>query len=158
MATDLYADKIELQELLFKYAYSIDVGTSEEYFVDLFTEDALLLSPHSGRHEGVEQLKEFYRNSDVKRPQVQIRHCISNVIVDLDGDDAKIRAHFIETSTNNRPAFEGDPQKAEILFTGGYDIRAVKRDGKWLIQRRLVHIDHRHLGDGKPNDDAVFFS
>ena len=60
-------DRIAVQDLLVKYAYAIDVECTEQEFLDLFTEDAVMVSPLSGRHEGIAGVKKFRDRHEITR-------------------------------------------------------------------------------------------
>lgn len=136
-------DKLALQELMNRYAYGIDVDCTEQEWLDLFTEDAVMTSPFSGVHEGVEGVKKFRERFLPRRGKTQVRHFITNFLVDGDGDRAKLRAYFIEYKTELTPV---PPNRTtEFLFCGSYDCDCVRIGGKWRLKKRVVRIDDRSL-------------
>ena len=65
-------NRFAIEGLMARYAYAIDVDCTEEEFLDLFTEDAQMLSPYSGVHEGVEGVKLFRSKFVPRRGKLQI--------------------------------------------------------------------------------------
>ena len=135
-------DRNSIQDLLIHYAYAIDIGSTEEEFLDLFTEDAIMTSPVSGVHEGVEGVKKFRDRHVATRGKVLIRHFITNFIVDGDGGRATLKAYFFEFKTQLELIPPQTERKTEFLFCGNYDCVAIKAKGKWKLQRRTVYVDH----------------
>jgi ketosteroid isomerase-like protein len=152
------ADRIELQDLLTRYAHALDTAVDEDDFVDLFTKDAVLLSPVSGRHEGVEGVRQFFRKTKALRADVQIRHMITNCLVEVSDDTASVKAYLLSvwTPRNAAPPYLRPP-RTEISDCAEYSIKARREDGRWRICWRAVHPDDRHVGDGLQNDTAEFF-
>jgi hypothetical protein len=134
-------DRFEIQDLMNRYAYGIDVDCTEEEFLDLFTEDAQMISPYSGVHEGVEGVKLFRSKFVPRRGKLQIRHVITNFLIDGDGDVAHLKAYFLEFKTQLElpPNTE---RKTEFFFGGSYDCDIRRVGGKWKMKRRTVFIDH----------------
>lgn len=142
-------DVLELQELVWNYAYCIDVGVSEEYFIDLFTEDALLLSPVTGRYDGADGVRKFYRNSAEMKKSRQVRHVITNPRIEVAGDVAKIRAYLVGVTTKKAGAGEasGLSGSTGAPHTGEYAIVARRVAGRWRMHRRVVCLDALYVGD-----------
>ena len=134
-------DRIALQDLMTKYAYYVDVECSENEFLDLFTEDAIIDSPMAGRYEGVEGVKRFRLERILaKREKIQMRHVITNFLIEGDGNQATIKAYL----SNSRTQLEVPPgvePKVEFLYTGSYGCTARKIGGKWKLAHRTGYID-----------------
>ena len=133
-------DRIAVQDLLVKYAYAIDVECTEQEFLDLFTEDAVMVSPLSGRHEGIAGVKKFRDRHEITRGKLLIRHIITNFLVDGEGDRATLKAYFFEFKTQ-LDVPKGPARKTQFLFSGSYDCLARKVAGKWKLQSRIVSVD-----------------
>jgi ketosteroid isomerase-like protein len=132
-------DRLAVEDLMVRYAYGIDVDCTEAQWLSLFTEDAVMISPLSGHHEGVEGMKKFRERFIPRRGKTQIRHIITNVMVDGEGDTATYKAYFFEFKTE----ISASAPKTEFLFAGSYDCTMVKRGKDWKIKRRRVYIDDR---------------
>ena len=134
-------DRMAVQDLMVRYAYGIDVECSEEEWLDLFTENAVMTSPFSGVHEGVEGVKAFRAKFLPRRGKTQIRHVITNFLIDGDGDRATLKAYFIELKTQLELSPSDPKPKTEFYFAGSYDCIARKINGRWKLERRTVNID-----------------
>ena len=130
-------DRLAVQDLMVRYARGIDVDCTEEEWVDLFTENAVMTSPYSGVHEGVEGVKQFRNRFVPRRGQIQIRHVITNFLIDGEGDRATLKAYFTELKTDLQAA----KPKTELFFAGSYDCVARKIGGKWKLEHRAVNVD-----------------
>lgn len=135
------ADRLELEELMHRYAWAMDIEHTEEEFLELFTPDAVLKSPISGYHEGTEGLKKFALNARTLGKDVLMRHFITNFIAEGTPEKARIRAYFILMKTPRQPERPRPNRETEFVFAGGYDCEAVKVDGKWRLKRRIVTVD-----------------
>ncbi len=134
-------DRLAVQDLMVRYAYCIDVDCTEEEWLDLFTEDAVMTSPLGGSHVGVEGFKQFRGKFLARRGKTQIRHVITNMLVDGAGGEATLKAYFMELKTPlERTSSETKP-KTIFNFAGSYDCTARKVKGKWKLDRGTVYLD-----------------
>ena len=136
-------DRIAVQDLMVRYAYVLDMEGNEDSFLALFTEDATLESPVSGIHTGAEGARQFLKKANARRSQTQIRHIITNFMIDGEGDRATIKAYFIETMTQLQVIYPKSECSTEFLYAGYYDCVARKIGGQWKLQRRIVNVDAR---------------
>ncbi|OHV32243.1 MULTISPECIES: nuclear transport factor 2 family protein [Pseudofrankia] len=122
------SDKIEIHELLARYARSCDLR-DWELFRTLFTEDAFLdyrsVTSAVGSRDEVAAWLEANLS---KTPMTQ--HFISNVEIDLDGDRAKVLAMFY-----NPMQLPGMP---EMSYCGGYYHHDMVRTLQGWKSERLV--------------------
>ena len=130
-------DRLAVQDLMVRYAYGIDVGCTEEEWLDLFTDNAVMTSPYSGVHEGVEGVKQFRNKFITRRGKILIRHVITNLLIDGEGDHASIKGYYTELKTDLQAA----KPKTELFFAGSYECIARKIGGKWKLERRAVYVD-----------------
>jgi hypothetical protein len=124
-------DRNEITALVDQLGRALDEGRFDD-FRAIYTVDATAKTP-GGRADGVEALiAQASRNhSDDKR----IQHFISNVMIDLRGDTAEVRANLIATFT---PAASAEPRTApEPQFTLGevYRFDAVRTAEGWRLSR-----------------------
>lgn len=85
------ADRTELADLVARHSLWIDEGRFDE--ADrLFTEDVVVTSPR-GKVHGIEALIELVRSGH--DTYASTLHSKSNLIIDVDGDTATVRAHEI---------------------------------------------------------------
>ncbi|WP_433193340.1 nuclear transport factor 2 family protein [Nocardia sp. CA-107356] len=124
-------DRNEITTLVDRLGRALDEGRFED-FRTIYTADATAKTP-GGRADGVDALiAQASRNhSDDKR----VQHFISNVMIDLRGDTAEVRANLIATFT---PAVTAEPRTApEPQFTLGeiYRFDAVRTTEGWRLSR-----------------------
>jgi 3-phenylpropionate/cinnamic acid dioxygenase small subunit len=122
------ADKIEIQELLYRYARSVDTK-DWPLLTSVFTEDAHLdYSSVGGPSAGREEVVGWLAQSLTQLPLAQ--HFISNIEIDLDGDRAKVRAMF--HNPMQLPGVEG------MSACGGLYHHEVVRTSEGWKSERLV--------------------
>lgn len=134
-------DRIELHELMARYANAVDVDGREEDLQEIFTANALLDSLMSGKFAGAEGLRQFGKVVAGLRKGRIGRHLITNVRVHGDSSRAQIKAYFIHISTPSRE--KGGERSTEVTNAGCYDCTAVKLDGRWWLERRTVSVDSK---------------
>lgn len=134
-------DRQAVQDLLVRYAYALDVDCTEDEFLAIFTDDAILDGPVTGHSQGQEGLRAFIRLAFERRGRIQLRHVISNFLVTGDDREARVRAYFVEYMTERTPPSPKPGPTCEFLFTGSYDCLARKVGGEWKLARRTVHVD-----------------
>jgi hypothetical protein len=137
----LVEDKIAIQELMARYIRAVDVDCTEEQFFDLFTVDAVMSSPVTGDNVGREGLRSFRNAFLERRGKLQLRHMITNQIIEGEGDLARLEAYFLIVQT--RVDVPVDERKTEIRFCGTYECELRRQAGVWKIHRRHVEIDSR---------------
>jgi len=91
-----------VNELFIRYATSLD-HCDVEAVVDCFAPDGWLDSPVLGRFEGAAGIREFaQRTARLKQEQgAQFRHVVSNLRVDVEGDDAKAWCYLLDFVTRD---------------------------------------------------------
>ena len=92
MSPDDLADKLEIHELLYRYARAVDTG-DRDLLRGVFVADAVLdYSDVGGPDAGRDEVVHWLVTSLSLLPMAQ--HLITNIEVDLDGDRATVRALF----------------------------------------------------------------
>lgn len=140
MARPSVEDQLAVQELFARYLWSIDTGDVEA-LVSCFTPDAVLESPAIGAFAGIDQVRKFAeRFAAYHQRGSQLRHVMSNLIVETDTNDATARCYLLVYLTRDG--------KSGLLGPGRYDCALRREGGTWRFARRLVVMDHDYdLGD-----------
>ena len=133
-------DRLAINDLFVRYTNALDRGDVET-IVDCFTPDGALDSPAVGRHSGHAAIRAFAeRFARFHERGAQLRHVISNLMVEIDGDHARATCYLLNVLTRNG--------KSELLAPGRYECDLVKSGGAWRFQRRVVILDHDITLDG----------
>ena len=128
-------DRIELQDLLARYAWALDTGHVDA-LVACFTPDAVVIEEVFEQpdrwegHESIRRLAEHYRTA----PGFPGRqHHVSQVLVEGDAARCAIRSYVFVTECRGEPPYV-------TRFAGYYEDRAVKRRGEWLFEERIIRL------------------
>jgi uncharacterized protein (TIGR02246 family) len=133
-------DRQMISDLFVRYTTALDAGDVET-IVGCFTEDGALESPAVGVYAGRQGIREFAeRFARFHERGSQLRHFISNLAVQLEGDEARATCYLLTVITRNG--------KTELMPPGRYDCRLEKIDGQWLFRHRLVVLDGEVKLDG----------
>ena len=125
------ADRLAIQEILYRYSHCIDRGRWEE-LPALFTEDCCLdLSQVLGRYEGSAGIRQF--TETLRSVGIFMRHFVSNIVVEGDSERAHASAYVI--------AITGPAGSTPRQTTGFYEDELRKQDGRWLLHRRQLTLD-----------------
>jgi hypothetical protein len=135
------ADRVEIQDLQARYMFALDWQDADAYAAT-FTEDGVL-DWAGGVVHGREAIRKEVQNMRAmfaKREQgdapvrpARLRHFITNVVLDFDGDRATGRAYWLELNNDNRPRYP---------YVGGYgtyEDELHKVNGRWLFSRRKIY-------------------
>ncbi|MCS6924338.1 MAG: nuclear transport factor 2 family protein [Candidatus Binatia bacterium] len=128
----LFEEKFAIQELIARYNHAIDFGNYEAW-VECFTEDGVF-EGSAGRFAGRAELQKFTEQFNTMRTNLpNVRHCVMNTVTEVEGDTA-VSSSYLQLVTTGK---EG----TKIVFTGRYDDKLVKVDGKWRFKERKVTRD-----------------
>ncbi|MGH3240563.1 MAG: nuclear transport factor 2 family protein [Spirillospora sp.] len=120
------ADRAELTDMVARHSLWIDEGRYDE--TDrLFTEDAVVTSPRGEAH-GIEELIELVRSGH--DAYVRTLHCKSNLVIDVDGETASVRAHDIAVFVID--------DTTEAVAAGFHTYRARRTENGWRFDRLVV--------------------
>jgi uncharacterized protein (TIGR02246 family) len=122
------SDLAEIHQLYAAYCHFADNGDGDR-FSSCFTADARLLTG-TGERVGRTSIAEF--GVDIPKMLPGIRHLVSNVYVDGDGDEASGSAYVIVMATESGP---------KMLLTGKYLDKLQHVDGRWLFSERVMTAD-----------------
>jgi uncharacterized protein (TIGR02246 family) len=126
-------DRQMINDLFVRYTTALDAGDVPT-IVGCFTEDGALESPAVGVYSGRQGIREFAeRFARFRERGSQLRHFITNLAVQVDGDAARATCYLLNVITRNG--------KTELMPPGRYDCRLAKVEGKWLFRHRLVVLD-----------------
>jgi 3-phenylpropionate/cinnamic acid dioxygenase small subunit len=124
------ADKLEIHELLARYARGVDTKDWALYR-SVFTPDATIDYSSAGAIAGTrDEVAAWLEAGFVDIPMTQ--HFISNVEIELDGDRAKVRAMFYNPMQL--------PGMSDLSYCGGYyDHDLVRTADGWKSERLVEH-------------------
>jgi len=126
-------DRIRINDLFVRYTTALDAGDVET-IVGCFTEDGALESPAVGIYAGRQGIREFAeRFARFRANGSQLRHFISNLAVQVDGDTARATCYLLNVITQGG--------RTELMAPGRYDCQLAKVHGEWLFKHRLVVLD-----------------
>jgi ketosteroid isomerase-like protein len=144
--TQQLADRIAIEDMIVRYYAHLGQGDPSA-FGDYYTEDAVF-DVNGVVLTGREEIEGIYGGPDEAEAGAQpareaeaeaesgVSHMLlSNPVIDIEGDTAT--ASFIWTQIRN-PDIKGPP---EFVEQGREYDRLVKRDGRWLIEKRAVIAD-----------------
>ena len=130
------SDRLEIREVLTRYCYAVDDRDWDAYR-QLFTSDAVIDDTVTGGiRSGVEEHITYLRQALSK--VLISQHAISTVLVELNGDDATVRAHcacpiVLDTGENDRHVmFQGLWYRESFIRTEeGWKICNLLEEGYW---------------------------
>ena len=134
MAKPSIEDWNGINELFTRYAWALDTGDVEG-IIACFTQDAVLESPVMGRFSGAGAVRDFAERNARQNaaPGVIMRHVITNVRADVDGDRATAQCYLVNYLTRHGVT--------RLLAPGAYDCRLERQHGAWRFSYRLVTLD-----------------
>ena len=147
-------DQIEIQQLVWKYAYALDTGADNGYaYADLFTADATFTGMNQGpkgrSYKGREALAALARGG--KRGPLYVSHFSTGVLIEQTPQGAKGKVYVLIVD----PAEGG---RAGAITNGGhYQDEYVKTAAGWRFKSRVFYASEvgptpRQLSS--PPDDA----
>ena len=140
MAQPSLEDRAAIGDLFARYMWALD-GGDVEGLVTCFTEDGALQSPAVGEYRGHAAIRAFAtRFAEYRRRGAQLRHVISNLLIETEGDRGRAQCYLA--------VFETRDGRSWLLGPGRYDCR-LRRDAKgWRFENRLVVMDHDYVLEG----------
>ena len=140
-------DKIEITELMMRYALGLDTSDPELY-ASVFTEDAYLnvAGVEFTGHKTIKDMIAGFRNRNDFSNRVPdphglifgpVRHVVTNLIMNIKGEEATAESYSIEIASGGRNE-KGQGQFQKIINVCRYQDDLTKRSGKWLISKRLI--------------------
>ncbi|SDQ76557.1 nuclear transport factor 2 family protein [Thermostaphylospora chromogena] len=128
-------DREEITDLVYRLSVALDEGRFEE-LKSIFTDDAVAQTP-GGLAQGRDALiAQAARNHSSEE---RIQHLIGNVLIDMDGDRADVRANLLATFASPGTADAQDTARLapEPRLTLGevYRFQAVRTPHGWRLSR-----------------------
>lgn len=148
-------DRAAIENLMARYMFALDWQDADEY-ASTFVSDGIL-DWAGGIIQGRESIRTecrtmreyFLRLATAHAPKrrPRMRHFITNIVLEIDGDQAAGRAYWFEldNDTRNRWPYAGG--------YGHYEDRLRKVDGRWLFSHRKIFnecMDDRAAVDANP--------
>ena len=126
------ADEAAIRRVIDRYCHAVDRGSADDVAA-LFHKDGTLLATHEtdGVYKGREAVRGWYANyHDTFRAKLkQLRHKISNVVIELDGDEARAVSYMDADLVFEDKVYEA---------IGRYDDRFVRDGGVWYFAERAI--------------------
>lgn len=127
------ADRVEIHELLARYAWSLDTG-DEEGFLACFTPDAELVwevFETPGTWRGQAALRRFIAYFRARPESAGRQHHVGNVIVTPSAGGARVRAYVLVALRS-----EEGPHRLHVM--GYYEDDCVRGAEGWRLARRVI--------------------
>ena len=125
-------DYAQIRDLYADYAWTLDERRYDQW-LQCFTEDGVVEGPNFGRHAGHQELQQFIVKYKATTHMFQVRHVISNIKVDIQGDSATGSCYVINYRTHRG--------RTELSAIGGHRDKLRKVNGRWLFAERQVFWD-----------------
>ncbi len=101
---------------------------------------------------------------DQDAPTDTMMHLITNVLIDLHGDDAFVESYHLYLATGPADTGRTDTGQTDTMVGGRYLDTFARRDGRWAITHREVIFDWsrsepaaRRFWDSNPNQATISF-
>ncbi|GAA3229304.1 nuclear transport factor 2 family protein [Actinocorallia longicatena] len=122
------SDRLEIAELLARYALAVDTG-DWELFSTLFTEDATLDYASAGGVTGTTAEARAWLSATLAGWPAR-QHLIASTVIRIDGDEAEVRASFTDTLAPSGAMLKHDAP-GFVKGGGWYHHRLIRTDGGW---------------------------
>lgn len=129
----LLLDEAAIRRVIDRYCHAVDRGSADEV-ATLFHEDGTLVAL-GGRYRGRAAIRQWYADyhRDFRSKLTHLRHKISNVLIELDGDEARVVSYM-----DADLVIDGEAHEA----IGRYDDRFVREHGAWYFAERSIVTYH----------------
>ena len=149
---DRLIDEADISRLLARYCELVDRRDGDAVANEIFTADGrtdhgIFGSAAVGRTE----IAEMYARSN--RTTESSAHYISNSIIDIDGDSAKVRSYVSSWTWLRSSAHSGKIRPADFIITGIFvDLMRRDANGWRIFDRKLEPLGAGALGVGQLPD------
>lgn len=127
------ADRLEIQEVVSRYAWALDTGDVEA-FVSCFCRVGVLVwdaFEAPARWEGEDALRHFASFFRAQPSSAGRQHHVTNLLLEADGEEAIGKAYVTVALR------QGDGPHA-LNVMGWYEDRFRREDGQWRIAERVI--------------------
>ena len=123
-------EKDAIREVLAEYCFRLDDGRFDE-MAALFTEDGTWETAF-GTATGRQAIAELARSlrTRVAEPRPRAVHLVTNIVIALDGERAKVRSNWM--------VMQNSPVGPRIGSGGAYHDEMVKKGGRWQFRYRKI--------------------
>ncbi len=120
-----------IRDTVARYNHAGDRGRYDE-MIGCFVPDGVLAIVDGGEHRGHDALRLFFSGpGGTAAPGLtQLRHCVTNLLIDIDAEDAASASSYFEVITD-----------IGLDHWGRYRDRFVSAGDRWLIAERSVKTD-----------------
>ena len=133
-------ERAQIENLFARYAYAADWQDADTY-ASLFTEDGVLdwaggvVNGREAIREEVRNMRTYFSDRDAADEPLRgacLRHFISNLVVDIRGDEASATAFWVEFDNHN-------PQRKAYSGAYGHSEDELRKiNGQWLFKSRKI--------------------
>jgi hypothetical protein len=116
-----------IRRLLADYCFGTDTGDTD-LWAGCFADDILWEGGPFGRFEGRDAARAYHQAAG--EAAQNFRHINTNAVIDIEGEYAIVRS-YIQVYDQSGPT-------PAIVFSGFYDDRLIKENGRWLIRLRRL--------------------
>lgn len=131
-------DRLDLQDLVNRYAQMNDYALAPNEVTDLFTNDAVLVGVFRDQVTGAAALHDYAESIIEMRRTVPYRHHVSNILVTVTGDEAFMTCFIL--LVYRHPVYDGSVQLHRVYY-GNLEFFARRTPRGWRISRRTVRLD-----------------
>ena len=138
------ADRAAITEQMYRYARATD-WLETDWHRDVFAQDCVFASPHSGDMHGVDSVVEWMNRALAQFDATQ--HLISNISITFTGDTTADAVSYVR-AWHRYP----DHDRPDMVLWGEYHDRWTLIEGVWRIAERRVleaGIEPRRAGGAK---------
>ena len=137
MKLEEVADRLAIQDRIYQYAFTYDQGDFPA-FADVFWPDAVFeFDPAVGdmprRLDGRDAIVRHMQQRYDQTLPARRRHMITNSLLQLDGDQARVDSYILLGSTS--------PDGFALPVVGRYEDELRRDEGTWRFSRRVLLLD-----------------
>ena len=125
-------DEAAIRRVIDRYCHAVDRGSADDVAALFHAEGNLVVFGEV--HKGRAEVRQWYANyhDNFRSKLDSLRHKISNVLIDFEGDDAARVVSYMDADAVAKGTEEVLPA------IGRYDDRFVRDQGEWLFAQREI--------------------